>query len=304
MNRTWLAISFLAAAVSVHGQPLERGDILVTADGPGPSIQSRILVYGNDGTYKWQLATSDTTFFRETLFHNGVVYVGTNDEIKRFSVTGTELGRFNGADSINYLSPVADGSIVGSNGSGEVFHFNADGSLRASLRFARPLTSARGVDMAPDQCSIYYAGISYLAVWNACTDAEPIRLGDVWPSPALGRAMRILRDSFLVAQFSDVVRLDAAGNVIHRYGIPAQSLALDVNGRSFWAGAAGTLVKASIDIGEIEQLIHIGERLAYLSVVGEPRAALGGTTSIPTLDPRLLALLAAAVLLVAWLRLR
>ena len=103
MKRIWLAISFLAAAVSVHGQPLERGDILVTADGPGPSIQSRILVYGNDGTYKWQLATSDSTFFRETLFHNAVVYVGTFDEIER-SVLRASSCRDSARDAINDLS--------------------------------------------------------------------------------------------------------------------------------------------------------------------------------------------------------
>lgn len=261
-------------------------------------------MYGNDGSYKWTVASSTSTFFRECLVHNGSLYVGTDREIKRFDLSGNELPRFNGFPVINYLAPFADGSIAGANGSEEIFHFEADGSVRQRLTVTRnPL--ARGIDVDADQCSIRYAMNDRAATWNACTNADPIPFARAWSAPpGFGRAFRILpRGGFLVAILTDLVRLDSSGRIVHTYGIPARALALDINGTSFWTGAGGTLIRVSIETGQVEQLVNTGQAVEYLSVVGEPRVALAAT-NIPMMDWRWLVLLVTCFAVIAFLRIR
>jgi hypothetical protein len=244
-------------------------------------------------------------FFRESLVHNGSLYVGTNTEIKQFDLSGNELPRFNGADAINYLAPFADGSIAGANVSGEIFHFEPNGSVRQRLQFSRLVFPASGIDVDRDQCSVRYATMSRVATWNACTNADPLAFDRAWSTPPeFARAFRILpQGGFLVALLTDLAGLDSSGRIVRRYGIPARALALDINGTSFWTGAGGTLVKVSIETGQIEQLVNTGQAIDAVSVVGEPRVALSGT-NIPTIEPRWLVLLVACFGMIAVLRIR
>jgi streptogramin lyase len=78
-------------------------------------------------------------------------------------------------------------------------------------------------------------------------------------------ALRILPDTtVLVADGTNVKRLDASGVLIHTYTIPGEgrlfALNLDPNGTSFWTGDinTGDIVKLNIASGAVENTIHTG----------------------------------------------
>ncbi|MEO6486437.1 MAG: hypothetical protein ABIO78_00680, partial [Thermoanaerobaculia bacterium] len=257
---------------------------------------------------KWTFASSTEVGYREPLVSGDVLYVGTETEIKRFDLMGTELSRLSPLNNTIFLTAGVDGRVISSNISGEIVAFNADGTVRRRLDiFSVPTAPARGIDLDADQCTVHYASDNRLARWNSCTGERPVVFPQAWARPpGFGHALRRIDGGrFLVTYLSDIALLDGSGAVIRTYGIPGQPLALDLNGRSFWTGVSGTLVKVSIETGQIEQLVHTGQAVLWLSVVGEPRAALGGSAAaIPTLSAVGFFCVIAGLGLVALVRLR
>lgn len=303
MKNILLAIA-LAAPLPAHAQSIfEHGDVLVstvTETGMYTAI-SRILLYRADGTFKREIVSSDITDYRETLLREGVLYTAEQRQIGRFDQMGGILPPFRTQPMV-YLSPAFDGSIVASDGL--LYRFNPDGSIRTrrdTIVMFEP--TARGVELTSDQCTVVFLSIARLGKWDSCRNTAPVLFGSSGPGPA-GRGLRMLPDGGFIAAFlSDIVHYDPAGQIIRRFGIPGDAVALHVDGTSFWASAGGTLVKADIATGTILQLISVGANIDYLSVVGEPRAALRSTAEIPTASALALILLSAALILTAFFRL-
>lgn len=288
-------LPLLLSVAPAAAQPLERGDVVVSSATSG--APSRILVYRNDGTFKRELASITPDIFRESLFQRNLLHVPTQPRVRIFDPNGTALPAIE-VPLLVYLSPAADGSIVGASGSGELFHFNADGTLRYSrdtVILAEP--RAHGVDLAADQCTLFANSGSAIVSWNICDNTSWRLVSPIMPF--FGTALRVLPNgSFLMAYRTDVALLDSGGNTIRTYGIPGVSLALDVDRTSFWVGAGGSLLKVDIATGTILQNITVGEAVSFLSVVGEPRAALQAS-SIPTMQPLMIAILGVALLVLA-----
>lgn len=304
MKRLVIVCSVALSAWKLGAQSLVPGDVLVSTytSTSQTTFISRLLVYGGDGSFKREFANSTDFSFRETLVHNGILYVGTDNEIKRFDLTGSELPVFNSEFQVSYLSPAADGSLIASRG--EIFHFNEDGSRRAALLF--PRTGGSGVDLDADQCSVYYIGGQGLRLWNACTDAGPTLIG-LLPPGSNAYSFRILPDgSMLAAVLQNLVRLDRTAAVLQTYdlGNQVRAVAIDTGRTSFWTGAAGTLFKVSIATGATELATAVGEPIRHISVVGEPRAALVGAAAIPALSTWMLAFLATTLVVFGWWRSR
>lgn len=296
--------------VSVTGNAqtaFEHGDVLVsTFTQTGMfTASSRLLLYDASPLFKRELAFSEVTTYRESLIRGSVAFVATRQSIQRVRADGTFLSDFGGLNAV-YLAPVLDGGIVASNGSGQLFRFSGDASIRAyrdTVILNDP--SASGVELSPDQCTVFYLTRTRIARWNSCENSAPVLFGESRPGAFTASALRLLPDgTFLAAYVINVAHLDRDGRVIRTYNIPADALALDVNGTSFWAGAGSTLVKADIASGQILSLTNVGAAIDYLGVVGEPRAGLRSTAEIPTLSAWMVVLLAAALALIAIAALR
>jgi hypothetical protein len=300
MRAALLAATVLTAAM-LSAQPLTRGDVLVgtteTASNGAPL--SRLLVYGRDGVFKREL--SATTSLREPISAGTTLLVPSLSEIWRFDENGNRISDFSDIDRAVFIARALDGSIAGSNGSGELFVLTPDGQVRtfrSTVLLNEPV--AHGVDLGPDQCSVYFQTGANVAVWDACANTTPRQLGPA-RSSATGRAVRILADgTFLTTYLTDVVHVDASGSVIHTYAVPGRGLALDIDGTSFWTSAQSTLVHVDIATGAILQTVNTPQAINYLGVVGEPRAALAGT-NVPVLSTLGLLLLLAALVVVGLL---
>ena len=292
-----LLFMLLVAASNITAQPLESGDVVVTTG----FLPSRVLVYRNDGTFKRELASNDRSFFRETLFHRGLLYVPEQHTVNVFDRNGVPVTPF-GAPALVYLAPAADGSILASNGSGELFRYGPDGTLlwrRNTVMLLEP--GAHGIDLAPDQCSLFANVGNTVVYWDVCRDTSWHQVGPRLPA-STGTSLRLLSDgSFLMAYRTNVTLFDSGGATVRTYNIPGWSLALDIDRTSFWVGAGGSLLKVDIQTGAILLNIFVGEPVDFLSVVDEPRAALQ-PSAIPTLHPAALALLGVMIAVIAFWR--
>jgi hypothetical protein len=287
-SATVLAIGFvLADAVAVMAQSaIEPGDILISTTAFAPVTTSKIAVHRSDGTFKSDFTTSTSARYRETLFHNGFVFAAERGAIFRFTPTGSSLGIWTPISAPVWLAPAVDGSIVSSNGSGNLFRIGSTGSLTSSRNtgdLGEPV--ARGLDIAPDQCTVFYATGTRLATWDSCLNSAPVSFGAV-QSHGPGTSLRLLADGrLLVSYLHEVALLAADGSELRTYGLPAAPLALDIDRRSFWVGIGSSLVKVDIETGAVLVSVDVGYQIDFLSVVGEPRASLIAAMngSIPTL---------------------
>jgi PKD repeat protein len=133
----------------------------------------------------------------------------------------------------------AGNAYVGQAGcSHALLKFDAYGNLVTSYKVATEQTGSDWIDIAPDQCTLYYSseGASVLR-YNVCTKQQLPAF-----SSALKKALslRILPDGgVVVANLTDIIRLDSAGRVVTTYDAPGDdcwaSLTLDDDGVSFWA---------------------------------------------------------------------
>jgi hypothetical protein len=272
------------------------GDVLVSI--VAPSGFSKILIYTRDGTLKGELASIGWSTFGEMLFRNGSVYAATIDGIYRIDPTG-QLTKFSDIRAPAWMAPALDGSIVAANTSGELYHVAPDGSqllYRDTAILMDP--SAKGIELKPDQCTVYYLGGGSLVVWDVCENTTPSIVGPI--SPIRTRtALRLLPDgTFLAAYRSGIARLDADGNDVRHYAIPSHGLALDIDRESFWAGVGSTLLRIDIETGAILTSVEVagGGGILFIGVVGEPRVSLHGAAEIPAFSSLATFILLAAAL--------
>jgi sugar lactone lactonase YvrE len=127
-------------------------------------------------------------------------------------------------------------------GSKQVLKFSPSGTLLASFSPAPEVVGTDWIELAPDQCTLYYTSEgSSVKRFNVCTSTQ---LSDFASGLHHGFEIRLRPGGgALVADFDRIVRLDASGNIAQTYGDGGTlwfSLALDPSGTSFWAGDADT----------------------------------------------------------------
>jgi hypothetical protein len=308
MGRSVFAFSIvLVLALPMAGQSsLLKGDVVVSAyEDDIVALRSNLRVFGRNGVFKRELVSPDGRFFGEPLVRDGIVYFGahTPDAIERVAADGTPLAPFTtDVANVNYLSPGPAGGILAVNNSGEIYEFAADGTLTAFRNFLQDFPADGGIDLARDGCTVVYETFGTLVRWNACVESEPVLIGPRHGSGSY--SLRILPDGTLLAalvtDLGSVLHLDTQGNVIREYPIPSpHAVALDIDGTSFWTNAGNLLLRVDIATGAVLSETFTPYQIYGISVVGEPRAALAATQSIPTVSPLGLAALALAIAIIA-----
>lgn len=166
-------------------------------------------------------------------------------------------------------------------GSKQVIKFDAAGT---PTNFFSVLTEDRGsdwLDLAADQKTLYYTseGTSVLR-YDVSTGTQLSDFATGLGGPAY--ALRILGDgSVLVANTSDIVHLDAAGNIMQTYDVGGEdtwfALNIDPGGNTFWSGNFGTGNAYQFDIssGAVLNTIATGSSSFFgLTVYGEQTAGV------------------------------
>jgi streptogramin lyase len=176
----------------------------------------------------------------------------------------------------------ATGSIyVGqANDSGDILKFSAAGAPQGSFDAATELRGTDWIDLAADQCTIYYTseGTS-VKRFNVCNNTQLSNFATGLPGPN-AYALRLLPDGgALVADTDRVVRLNSSGNVTQTYLASNYdssflfALNLDPDGNTFWTADILTGLITRINIATGNQVTQFNanpsNEVAGLTVFGE-----------------------------------
>lgn len=166
----------------------------------------------------------------------------TADTVTKFNGSGSLAGNFGSGYNCQPESIAFDSSgnaYVGETGcSHAILKFDAYGNLQAGYAAQTEVEGSDWLDLAPDQCTIYYTsqGTSIFR-YNACTKQQ----GSTFTTAlTTGLGLRVLPDSsVIVADKQDIIHFDASGNLITKYTASGEScfvsVSLDPDGTSFWA---------------------------------------------------------------------
>lgn len=203
------------------------------------------------------------------------------DGVSKFDGNGTLVGNFGSGYNCKPESIVFDNSgnaYVGETGcSKALLKFDAYGNLAAAYSVATEVEGSDWIDLASDQCTIYYTSQGTTVFrFNACTGQQqaPFATG-----LTTGLAVKILPDkSVLVANKADIVHFDSGGSVLQKYTASGEScwvsLALDPDGKSFWA-----LDYCSSDVIHFD--ISSGSQLAKFNSGSPSQTAYGIGMRVP-----------------------
>ena len=305
-----LILVTLAWPAGALGQlQLAHGDVIVSsrrnvANPDGTSyVMGTLTVFGRDGLLKGELAEVAGGPLGGPLYRNGIIYVPSYspDLIQQVDSSGRVLTPFANA-RVHFLAPGPRGGLLATNVSGEIFQFDSSGSLTRFRDVLAEPPGDGGIDISADHCTVYFVVCCALARWDICRNTEPALITPAL-APGLG-TIRLLSDgTFLVVPISTdpVLHVDQAGNVLHTYGFVGGSLALDVDGSSFWTSRAGHLTRVDISTGAIlSSTLFPG--IDGIAVVGEPRPGLlpsAAAGDVPALSTTLLGVLAACLAVLA-----
>ena len=311
MIRRWLlpaiaVVWTLVLTVPARAQQFELGDVIVSGSIPAGGTQqfrTQVLWYGRDGQLKKVLVDSEAFSSRglgfspggilHTISGGGLVTISPSGTIARLLVNGFYAS----------FAFAADATFLAGYDGGVLNRFSPSGSL---VRRYAVSSDVATLDLASDQCTVYYLGPG-VKRFDVCQGTQ---LPDFLPVD--GVDFRLLAGGGLAISrpVTDGVEIyNSSGTVLRRIPAFAGKLALDVGGTSLWlAMQGGSLVKFDIATGnQLLGPIQTGlPRINGLAVYGEPRAALvnGPLTAIPALSPSMLLMLGVALAVLAMLRLR
>jgi uncharacterized repeat protein (TIGR01451 family) len=199
------------------------------------------------------------------------------NDVSKFDPAGTLQGSFGSgynSDDESILFDATGNAYVGqADGSHQVLKFDSAGN---SLGSFSPATENRGtdwIDLASDQCTLHYTSEGHsVKTFNVCTNTQGPDFATGLPG-STAYAHRILPDGGeLVADTEEIVRLDAAGNVIQTYDAAGQdgwfALNLDPDGTSFWSADFNTSMVFHFDIATGIVLGSFSTGTAPLTVFG------------------------------------
>lgn len=307
-----LAVACVAAvmlAATRGAYAVNRGDVLASVIVPGvdPFTSGGALLAISD-TGAATIAAHPNLIFREPIWdeRTSTIVVPRGGKITRLLPDGDVVGtptNYGLEPSPARLTMNAAGTLYVAGDSGDwILEVAPSGVLERAFDV---LSAPHGVDLATDQCTLYYVVSPGVAKINVCAGTPPVVIRPALPS-GVPQALRLLPGGdILVADTDAVVRLDPSGHIVRTYSVAATNLALDPTGTSAWVAASGSGVLVHLDLssGAVLSSRPI-DRVTGLATVGEWRAALQSPAAVPALSPPLLGALAAVLALVAWMRLR
>lgn len=274
-----IALVATAAALTAgpaYGSAFTNGDVFVSVS------NGLVQEFTPSGTLVQTLDTGKgagifTTGMAFDSFGNLYVTDFNANDVTRFSPTGVNLGSFGSGYNANDESILFDslGNVyVGqADGSHRILKFDSAGSPTGSFS---PATEGRGtdwIDLASDQCTMHYTSEGHsVKTFNVCTNTQGPDFATGLPG-SVAYAHRILPDGGeLVADSEVIVRLDAAGNVIHTYDAGSNNvwfaLNLDPDGTSFWSASSDTGDVYRFDIATGAVISHFNPGSGPFTVFG------------------------------------
>jgi hypothetical protein len=269
------------------------GNASVSIEGPSSLFvgvnNGQVKQFGKDGSLIRTLNSNEggsTTGMGFDLLGNLYVTNFTADSVSKFGGGGNLIGPFGDGYDCKPESIVFDNAgnaYVGETGcSHALLKFDAYGNLMTSYTVATEVQGSDWIDLASDQCTIYYTsqGKSVFR-YNVCNQQQ---LTPLATDLETGLAIRVLPDSgAVIVNLHNIVRLDSNGNIVTTYDAPGEDcwsgLTLDSDGSSFWATDYCTSDVFRFDIGSSAQLFKFNTRTPPNTVFAVGTFAHSSSTS-------------------------
>ncbi len=212
--------------------------------------------------------------------------------VSTFNSAGDRLQSYWGSGyNLDPESCVADSTghiYVGqADGTGQILKFDLSGNLVASYA---PTTEDRGtdwIDLAADQCTVYYSSEGYAVHrFNVCTNTQLPDFATGLNGPCYALRIRA-NGEVMVACEAEVYRLDATGNVIQTYLGSAYgeysffAANLDPDGTSFWTAGltSGVVYKIDIATGALLTSFNANPNVAVAGIIVYGETTQGATSA-------------------------
>jgi streptogramin lyase len=260
MRKGFLLIGLITLAVQyAAGATIAKGTVMVST---GTGL---VTEFDQNGNNLGQIdTTTGSTYTAGSAFDatgNFFVTDFSAQQVTKFDPTGALIGSFGSGYNADPESVIFDRSgnvYVGqADGTHNVLKFDPSGNLLATFA---PATENRGTDwieLDSDQCTLFYTSEGQLVKrFNVCTNTQLADFNTAVLPGIAAYAHRLLPSGgILVADSTEVVRLDASGNQIQTYSPSPNTgnlfaLNLDPDGTSFWtADLGGEVFKIDIASG-------------------------------------------------------
>ena len=279
VRRTLLLIGFLGSLASLPA-PVEAtdwaiGDVFAAVGG------GMYRVYRNDGTFKETISDGLGGFTTGCAFGRGTSYLSTtnftyNKVVKRTFghphdivqiIDTTEAEAQNGLNESIVFDAAGNFYVGHPDGNRLIHKYNASGTLQETFSAAIEDRGTDWIDLTADQTTIFYTSEGRLIKrFNVSTNTQLVDFATL-PGTGTAFALRLLppdngSGGLLVADTFNIKRLDGSGNVLQTYDVSSGeigedswfALALDPNGKSFWAGDSftGNFYRFNIASGAVE----------------------------------------------------
>ncbi|HET7436511.1 MAG TPA: hypothetical protein VFN10_17515 [Thermoanaerobaculia bacterium] len=290
----------LAVATPAFAQQFSPGDIVVAGTIPAtygwPWLAQKVIWLDSTGAIKGTLLVLDPAVSPVdlTFAPDGTLYASIDGHIRTLSPSGA-LGPPSPNVYASRMTRARDGRFLVSSAPGDTLF-----ELRPDLSAGRQviLGQLSGVDLAADQCTVYYTQGTSIGRFDVCRWIALPAFATPAGGPSYGN-LRVLSDGgALVRAFPSYELRNRFGQLVRQYPAPGHGLALARDGGSFWRGEAQDLYRVDIATGAtLQGPIRVDEEFEQIwsiAVYGEPRAALApDPTAIPMLPLRALLFLAA-----------
>jgi streptogramin lyase len=278
MGFVLMLIGLLALAVQYAGAQIAKGTVMVST---GSGL---VTEFDQDGNNLGQIdTTTGSVNTAGSAFDSAGNFFVTDfqaQQVTKFDPTGALIGSFGSgynADPESVIFDAAGNVYVGqADGTHNVLKFDPSGNLLATFA---PATEDRGtdwIDLAADQCTLFYTSEGLLVKrFDVCTNTQLTDFNTALLPGSNAYAHRLLPSGgILVADTSEVVRLDASGNQIQTYSLPGTGLLfavnLDPDGTSFWTAdlLSGEVFKVDIATGTIIKQWSAGGAAGFTAAGG------------------------------------
>ena len=210
----------------------------------------------------------------------------TADTVSEFSSSGNLLAAnfgsgYDGHPESCTVDSQGDIYVGQPDGLHQVLKFDPSGHLLASYSPAIENRGTDWIDLASDQCTLYYTSEgSSIKRFNVCTNVQVPDLATGLPAPCFELRLRPNGDVMVACQ-SEVARLDSSGKVLQTYPLPGSpflfAMNLDPDNTTFWTADyfGGTIFHVDIASGTVLHTISSRPNtvLGGIAVVGEINVA-------------------------------
>jgi hypothetical protein len=191
-------------------------------------------------------------------------------------------GPFNQAPESCVLDLLGNVYVGQADGSRDILKFTPSGALLASYNVATGPRGSDWIDLAADQCTLYYTSEgNTIRRFDVCTNTQLPDFATGFTDPGTSPVCFALRirpnGEVMVACTDKVYRLSSAGTVLQSYPRPVGetsilfAMNLDPDNATFWTAGfnSGNIYRISIDTGALITQFPAGSAVKGLAIFGE-----------------------------------